>query len=61
MLLQHTMASYIPPYILRRFIRFAIQRLDILDGEVPDLDIVDIDGGKRRSVELKDLRLRIKV
>jgi autophagy-related protein 2 len=55
------MAYFIPSYIQKRLLRYALARLELLDSEALDLDNLDIALGKRSTVELRDIGLRIPV
>lgn len=56
-----TMAYFIPSNIQKRFLRYALSRLELLDNESLDLDQLDIAWGSRSSVELRDVRLNVEV
>ncbi|KAI9688319.1 MAG: autophagy- protein 2 [Bogoriella megaspora] len=53
------MASFIPSYIQKRLLRYALTRLDLLDHDALDLEKLDIALGKRSTVELRDIGLRL--
>jgi len=55
------MAYFIPSNIQKRFLRYALSRLELLDNESLDLDQLDIVWGSRSSVELRDVRLNVEV
>lgn len=50
--------SSIPSSIVKRLLLFALSRLDILDKD--PADFVDVAVGKRSTVELRDVGLRVK-
>lgn len=54
------MAYFIPSYIQKRLLRFALARTDLLDDTAINLDNLDITLGTRNVIELKDLGLNIK-
>jgi len=56
-----TMAYFIPSNIQKRFLRYALSRLELLDNESLDLDQLDIAWGSRSSVELRDVKLNVEV
>ena len=55
------MASYIPSFIQKRILRYALSKFDIFDANALDLERLDIAWGKRSSFELRDVGLRIEV
>jgi len=55
------MAYFIPSNIQKRFLRYALSRLELLDNESLDLDQLDIVWGSRSSIELRDVRLNVEV
>lgn len=55
------MAYLIPLYIQKRILRYALSRINLLDAEALDLDKLDIVFGKRSTIELRDVGLRLKV
>ncbi|MCJ1380649.1 autophagy- protein 2 [Xylographa soralifera] len=54
------MGYFLPSFVQKRILRYALSRLDILDTDALDLDKLDIVWGKRSSVELRDVGLRLK-
>ena len=56
-----SMAYFIPSNIQKRFLRYALSRLELLDNESLDLDQLDIVWGSRSSIELRDVRLNVEV
>lgn len=55
------MAYFIPSYIQKRILRYALSRVDLLDIDALDLDKADIVIGKKSTFELQDVGLRLKV
>lgn len=51
------MAYYLPSFLQKRVLRYALSRLDILDARDLDLDNLEIAWGKRSTFELRDLGL----
>lgn len=55
------MAYFIPSFFQKRLLRYALSRLELLDTDALDLERLDIVWGKRSTVELRDVGLRLKV
>ncbi len=55
------MAYFLPSYFQKRLLRYALSRLELLDTDALDLEKLDIAWGKRSTVELRDVGLRLKV
>lgn len=55
------MAFFLPSFFQKRLLRYALSRLEILDTDALDLERLDIVWGKRSTVELRDVGLRLKV
>ena len=55
------MASYIPAAIKNRLLRFGLSYLGLLDTDEWELDKLAIALGKRSTVELRDVGLRVNV
>ncbi|KAL8832775.1 MAG: hypothetical protein Q9191_000047 [Dirinaria sp. TL-2023a] len=53
------MAYFIPSFIQKRILRYVLSHLELLETEDFDLDNLNIEWGKRSSVELRDLGIRI--
>ncbi|KAL9078261.1 MAG: hypothetical protein Q9157_002807 [Trypethelium eluteriae] len=53
------MAYFIPSYIQKRLLQYALTRLELLDSDALDLGNLDIALGKRSTVELRDIGLRL--
>ncbi|MCJ1396279.1 autophagy- protein 2 [Xylographa bjoerkii] len=54
------MGYFLPSFVQKRILRYALSRLDLLDTDTLDLDKLDIVWGKRSTVELRDVGLRLK-
>ncbi|MCJ1434471.1 autophagy- protein 2 [Xylographa pallens] len=54
------MGYFLPSFVQKRILRYALSRLDMLDTDALDLDKLDIVWGKRSTVELRDVGLRLK-
>ena len=52
---------FLPSSFQKRLLRYALSRLHLLDTDALDLENLDIAWGQRSVVELRDVRLRIKV
>ena len=55
------MAFFLPSYIQKRLLRYALSRIQLFDTDALDLDKLDIGLGRRSTVELRDVALRKKV
>ena len=55
------MDYFLPSYIQKRLLRFALSYVDFLETDDFDLDKLGVTIGKRNVIELKDVGLRIKV
>jgi len=55
------MAYFLPSFFQKRLLRYALSRLELLDTDALDLERLDIAWGKRSTVELRDVGLRLKV
>lgn len=56
------MASYfLPTFLQKRVLRYALSRLELVDTDELDLEKLDIAWGKQSKVELKDVGLRLGV
>ena len=55
------MAYFLPSSIQKRLLRYALSRLELLDTDKLDLENLDIAWGRRSTVELRDVGLRIQV
>ena len=54
------MSYFIPSFLQKRILRYAISRLELLDTDALDLEDLDIAWGKRSTVELRDVGIRVK-
>ncbi|KAA6416367.1 MAG: hypothetical protein FRX48_01087 [Lasallia pustulata] len=54
------MAYFLPSFFQKRILRYALSRLELLDTDALELDSLDISWGKRSTVELRDVGLRVK-
>ncbi|KAI9817195.1 MAG: autophagy- protein 2 [Pycnora praestabilis] len=55
------MSILLPSYFQKRLLRYALSRLELLDTDALDLEKLDIAWGRRSTVELKDVGIRLKV
>jgi autophagy-related protein 2 len=55
------MAYFLPSYIQKRALRYALTYLDFLETDDLDLDKLGVTMGRRNVIELKDVGFRIKV
>lgn len=54
------MAYFIPSFVQKRVLRYALSRLELLDTDAIDPENLDITWGKRSTVELKDVGVHCK-
>ena len=52
------MSYFIPSFLQKRILRYALSRLELLDTDALDLENLDITWGKKSKVELKDVGVR---
>jgi len=52
------MSYFIPSSLQKRLLRYALSRLEVLDTDALNLERLDIEWGRKSSVELKDVALR---
>jgi autophagy-related protein 2 len=52
------MGFYIPSFIQKRILRYALSKFDVLDTDALGLESLDIAWGKRSTLELRDVALR---
>lgn len=52
---------FLPSAFQKRLLRYALSRLEVLDTDALDLENLDIAWGKRSTIELRDVGLRLKV
>ena len=55
------MGYFLPSFFQKRILRYALSRLELLDTDALDLEKLDIAWGKRSTVELRDVGLRLTV
>lgn len=55
------MSYFLPSYLQKRILRFALSQLDLLDTDALDLDKLDIGWGKQSTVELREVGVHTKV
>ncbi|MCJ1448695.1 MAG: autophagy- protein 2 [Stictis urceolatum] len=55
------MGFFLPSFWQKRILRFALSHVDLLDIDALDLDNLDIAIGKRSTVELKSISIRLDV
>ncbi|KAL6713882.1 autophagy-related protein 2 [Lecanora helva] len=54
------MSYFIPSFLQKRILRYALSRLELLDTEGLDLEKLDIGWGRKSTIELKEVGLNIK-
>lgn len=55
------MGYFLPSFFQKRILRYALSRLELLETDALDLEKLDIAWGKRSTVELRDVGLKLKV
>jgi autophagy-related protein 2 len=55
------MGYFLPSFVQKRLLRYAISRLELVDTDALDLDRLDIAWGQRSTLELRDVGLRLEV
>ena len=55
------MSYFIPSFLQKRILRYALSRLELLDTDALDLEKLDIAWGRRSTVELRDIPVHTKV
>ena len=55
------MGYFLPSFFQKRVLRYVLSRLDLLDTDALDLDRLDIAWGKRSTVELRHVGLKLEV
>ena len=53
------MSYFLPSFFQKRILRYALSKLELLDTDALDLEKLDIAWGKRSTVELRDIGLRL--
>ena len=54
------MSYFIPSFIQKRILRYALSRLELLDTDALDLENLDVTWGKRSTVELRNVGIQVK-
>ena len=49
------MTFFLPSFLQKRILRYALSRLDLLDIDALGLEKLDISFGKRSTIELRDV------
>lgn len=55
------MTYFLPSFVQKRILRYALSRLELLDTEDLGLDKLDIAWGRKSTVELRDVGVHLKV
>ena len=55
------MTYFLSSFFQKRILRYALSRLELLDTDALDLENLDIAWGRRSTVELRDVGLRLTV
>ena len=55
------MGYFLPSFVQKRLLRYALSRLELVDTDALDLDNLGITWGQRSSFELKNVGLRLQV
>ncbi|KAL9118195.1 MAG: hypothetical protein Q9187_005262 [Circinaria calcarea] len=55
------MSYFLPSFFQKRILRYALSRLELLETDALDLEKLDIAWGKRSTVELRDVGLKLKL
>ena len=55
------MSYFLPSFFQKRILRYALSRLELVDTDDLDLEKLDVTWGKRSTVELRDVGIRLKV
>lgn len=55
------MTYFLPSFFQKRILRYALSRLELLETDDLALDKLDIAWGRRSTVELRDVGVRLKV
>ena len=53
------MANFLPSFFQKRILRYALSRLELLDTDALDLEKLDIMWGRKSTVELRDVGIRV--
>ena len=55
------MAFFLPSFFQKRILRYALSRLELLDTNALDLEKLDINWGKKSTIELRDVGVHMNV
>lgn len=55
------MTSFLPSFLQKRVLRYALSRLELLDTDALDLNNLDIAWGKKSTVELREVGVHTQV
>lgn len=55
------MDYFLPSFVQKRLLRYALSRLELIDTEAIDLDGLGIRWGQRSTFELREIGLRLDV
>lgn len=55
------MASYLSSYVQKKFLKYALSRVGLVDTEALDLDNLGIQFGQRSTAEVRDIGLKLEV
>ena len=55
------MSYFLPSFVQKRLLRYALSRLELVDTDALDLDSLGITWGQRSTFELRDVGLRLEV
>lgn len=55
------MSYFLPSFLQKRILRYALSRLEFLDTDALDLEKLDIGWGKKSTVEIREVGLHTKV
>lgn len=58
---QEAMDYFLPSFVQKRLLRYALSRLELVDTEAIDLDSLGIKWGQRSTFELRQIGLRLDV
>lgn len=55
------MAFFLPWFVQKRLLRYALTRVDLLDLDAVDLDGLGFRWGQKSSMQLQDIDLKVEV
>lgn len=55
------MDYFLPSFVQKRLLRYALSRLELVDTDALDLDALGVRWGQRSSFELRDVGLKLPV